>query len=853
MTNQIKNPEEFFGFQLGSDRKIARWDKIVGYFNHLDANNSKIKTINMGPSTEGNPFLLVIITSPENHANLEEIRKINNKIADPRNLSKEEINDLISKGKAVICQSMSLHASEIGGTQMAPELAWDLITREDKETLDILDNVVFLMVPSFNPDGQIIVTDWYNQWLETEYEGVMQPWLYHKYTGHDNNRDAFMQNIIESQYMAKIMFQDWTPQAYLDHHHMGSYGARLYIPPYSEPIHPHGDPLIWREHSWLGAHMAYKLEEHGKTGIINGAIFSGWAHMGFHWLTIYHNIAGMLTESASAKLATPLYIHPEQLRGAEYGNLVGTFMMPHYKPQTNFPNPWPGGWWRLRDIVEQQKISAWALLDMTARNKETVLKNAYLKAKRQTKRGKEDNITAYILSPRQHDPLTAELLVEKLSLQGVEIKRAKKPFTNNGLTYPENSYLFFLDQPKMGVLKTLIGRTFFPDDAWTRDKTGFPYRPYDTTTDTMNEFMGVQVDAVKGKIDGDFEIVTDLQKTTGKVHNISKIGYVLDGRLNKSFAVVNELLNKDITVRRLDEAIDLGCCIFPPGSFLVTGASEDKLNNVADKTGVNFYGLEKKPEIKNHEITQLRVAMYQRYWGGNMDEGWTRLVLEQNGFPYFTIKDEDIKEGNLNEKYDVIILPNDSTPMIIGGDELKKWYKENVPFRTLPNFPPEYRSGIGEEGVENLKKFVEEGGSLVCLGESSDFAIEKLELKVKNVLKGLQPKEFYCPGSTLRTKIYSSKPLAYGMPDEAFILFWNSFAFDVLPHSYNERYEVIVKFPERDILQSGWLIGENKIRDKIAMLSAEHGKGKAILIGFRTQHRAQTHGTYKLLFNTLIS
>jgi len=208
----LKSPEEFFGFQLGSDRNIARWDKIVEYYHHLEKNSDKIKVIDMGPTTEENPFLQVIISSPENLANLERLREVNNKLADPRELTKGEVEKLVEEGKAVICQSMSLHASEIGGTQMAPELAWDLITREDSEAKRILDNVIFLMVPCFNPDGQIIVTDWYYKTKGTEYEGVNQPNLYHKYTGHDNNRDAFATNIVESQYMAKIMFRDWTPQ-----------------------------------------------------------------------------------------------------------------------------------------------------------------------------------------------------------------------------------------------------------------------------------------------------------------------------------------------------------------------------------------------------------------------------------------------------------------------------------------------------------------------------------------------------------------------------------------------------------------------------------------------------------------
>ncbi|MDH5744138.1 MAG: M14 family zinc carboxypeptidase, partial [Candidatus Aminicenantes bacterium] len=347
---KVTSPEEFFGFQLGSDRRIARWDKIVDYFKLLQEESSKIKVIDMGPSTMGNPFLVIIISSLENLANLDHLQEVNAKISDPRGIAEAEIKELVKEGKAVICQSMSLHATEIGGTQMAPELTYDLLSREDEETQRILDNVLFFLIPSFNPDGQIMVTDWYNKTLGTEYEGASLPWLYHKYVGHDNNRDGDFLNMIESVYAAKIMYRDWIPQAYIDHHHMGSYGARFYIPPYCEPIRPYADPLIWREHSWYGAHIAYKLEENGKAGILNAAQYPGWGHFGWHWITPFHNIAGMLTESASAQLATPIYIHPEQLRG-------DSRQFPEYEAQTTFPNPWPGGWWRLRDIVEQKKIS----------------------------------------------------------------------------------------------------------------------------------------------------------------------------------------------------------------------------------------------------------------------------------------------------------------------------------------------------------------------------------------------------------------------------------------------------------------------------------------------------------------
>ncbi len=830
---KVTSPEKFFGFQLGSDRKIARWDRIVDYFELLDNESGKIKVIDMGPSTMGNPFLVVIISSEENMSNLERLKDVNAKISDPRGIEEAEIKNLVKEGKAVMCQSMSLHATEIGGTQMTPELAYDLLSRRDEETQRILENVIYFMIPSFNPDGQIMVTDWYNKTLGTEYEGASLPWLYHKYVGHDNNRDGDFLNMIESVYAAKIMYRDWVPQAYIDHHHMGSYGARFYIPPYCEPIRPYADPLIWREHSWYGAHIAYKLEENGKSGILNAAQFPGWGHFGWHWITPFHNIAGMLTESASAKLASPLYIHPEQLRG-------GSRQFPKYESQTTFPNPWPGGWWRLRDIVEQKKISAWALLDLAARNKETVLWNAYLKAKRQTERGAQGKPKAYVIPINQHDPLTAVKMIDTLLMSGIEIKRAWKAFTVGNSVYPEGSFVISLAQPKMGLIRNLLGQTFYPENDWTMREDGTPLRPYDLATHTMNEFMGVRVDPVDEVPKGDFLTLSGGVSVQGKVEP-SQAGYVIDGRLNASFKAVNLLLNRGIKIYRVDKT----STNLRPGDFIVQGGSGEIFRDVAKQTGVDFNALDQKITEGIHEIRKPKVGMYQRYYGGNMDEGWTRFLLEQFAFPYTSLMDAEIKKGNLIAKYDVIILPHDSTGMIMG--EIPPRYR-----RYLTGYPPEYRSGIGKQGVAALKDFVEKGGTLVTLGEACGFATEKFALSVRNIVDNLDSKEFFCPGSTIKVKFDSLHPLAYGMPSEGCVLFRSSPAFEITPGQHNERYETVVRYQDKDLLQSGWLIGEEHLAKKAAMVNAKYGQGRVILIGFRTQHRCQTHGTFKLLFNTMI-
>jgi hypothetical protein len=831
----VTPPRDFFGFELGADRKIARWDRIVEYFGLLEKESDRVKVVDMGPTTEGRPFLLVIISAPANLSSLDLLRETNARISDPRGLAEAEVRGLIGRGRAVVCQSMSLHATEIGGTQMAPELAYDLASRADEETLRILDNVVFLMIPCFNPDGQVMVADWYAETLGTDFEGTSPPRLYHKYAGHDNNRDADSLNLAESAYAARILFRDWRPQAYLDHHHMGGYGARLYVPPYGEPIRPFADPLIWREHSWYGAHIAYRLEEAGKAGILNAAQYPGWGHFGWHWIAPFHNIAGMLTESASASLATPLYVHPDQLR-------AGARQFPAYEAQSTFPNPWPGGWWRLRDIVEQQKVAAWALLDIAARNRETVLWNAYLKAKRQTERGAGGRPAAFVVPAVQHDLPTALRMINTLRLSGIEVRRAGASFRAGDVLYPEGSFLVPLAQPKMGLVRNLLGRTLYADNAWTRDGDGAPLRPYDTATHTMAEFMGVRVDPVDGTAGGDFRALTGDVPPEGRIEGTGAV-YALDGRQNAGFKAVNLLLDKGLAVGRIDRPAPAAGLRL--GDFIVTGAPRAALEDAAARAGVVVRAVEAPARDGVHAVRRARVGLFQRFGGGNSDEGWTRLLLEQFAFPYATVMDSEVKRGGLGARLDVLILPHDSTGAITGEKPESYDGPPDV-------YPPEYRSGIGNEGVAALKAFVEKGGTLVALGRASQFAVEKLGLGVRDVTDRADPKEFFCPGSTLRASFDAAHPLAYGMPDEGLVLFWSGPAFEIVPGPHNDRCQTVARYAERDLLQSGWLVGEKRLSGKAAMVSAALGEGRVVLIGFRAQHRCQTHGTFKLLFNALL-
>lgn len=897
---KVETPEHFFGFQMGADRKMAHWDDMVRYYDLLGRTSDRMKVVNMGRTSEGRPFYALFISSPANLAKLETYRRINATIADPRGVSDDSLEALTRVGKSVILQSMSMHSTEIGGSQMAVELVYDLLSRNDDEAMRILNNVIAIMIPSFNPDGEVMVTEWYRKTVGTDAEGTSPPWLYQKYAGHDNNRDAFMQNLPDSRYMAKLLFREWIPQAYVDHHHMGSNNARIYLPPYAEPTRPSADPIVWRELAWFGAHMATKEEEYSMSGVVNDAVYSGWGHMGFHWITPFHNIAGMLTESASARIASPMTMTQEQLTGNTRNLLT-------YKEQTNFPNPWPAGVWRLRDIVDRQKISAWATLDLAARNKEMVLRNMYLKGKHQTERGANGTPKAFIVSVGndQHDPLTARKMIQNLLNQGVEVLQSPSGFTQDGKSYGAGTYVVSMAQPKMGVVRWMLGRTFYPDNEYTRDNDGNPIRPYDMATDVMAEFMGVKVEPTDTKLTTTLTKVASAEPPAGKVATGARM-HAFSGRLNDSWRAANLLIAKNATVRRVDRASGS----LAVGDYLVSSAPAELLTTIARTTGVSFDAAPADAEGVSHVIKPLRVAMYQRYNGGNADEGWTRLLFEQFDQPYHTIFDPEIKAGNLTAKYDVLILPSDNAATLVGrgagpavaaggntapGGVAPAGGGRGVSASTPagdPNprggggnavlggpggagggrggagggrggagggrggdpggiMPEQYRSGFGDEGVNALQEFVRAGGTLVTFAEAGALAIDRFQLPVRDVAAGLPYKQFWCPGCTLRVTIDNAQPLGYGMPSQALAVWLaGSQAYEILPAGAS-TVQTVAKLVDRDILESGWLLGENVIAGKPTMVSVPYGQGRVVLIGFRVQHRDQAHGTYKLLFNLL--
>ena len=842
LMSRLISPEEFYGFKLGTDRKLVRWDKVVEYFWKLNEDSDKIRVIEAGNSTMGNPMLVAYISSSENLKNLEEIKKDTWSLSHPKELSQNELKRIISNGKTVVAMTMSIHASEVGGTQVVSDLVYKLLTSEEQLVTKIRDNVVLVLFPCANPDGQIMTVDWYNEYLGTEYEGGPMPWLYHKYVGHDNNRDALTLTQVETQIMNSVILKEWFPQAFVDHHQMGFYGSRFFIPPNSNPLNEVADPLVWVEQKHYGAQMAIRMESKGIEGVEQAAGFPADFMPGFSLVFPWFNICGMFTESASVKVATPVYVHYHQLQPHPRGR-------PEYRASVNFPNPWKGGWWHLNDILEGQMTAALATLEVAANNREMILENMYTKSVRSIERGKEETPYAFIIPSTQRDPNTMYRFFQTLDDMTVEIHKAEEHFSINGITYPKDSFVIFSDQTARPFLIMMLSRTFYSDNIWVRTPEGVPMMNYDFATQTMAEFKGVEVIEVNEIPKGKFTKI-DPRIPEGGLLDKSINGYLIDCRINDSFKAVNILNKKGFAVKRLTKGIKNGEITYPSGMFYVKGRDEE-LKSVAEEVHLEFIPLKDSLDEETlTEVKPLRIAMYQRYWGGNMDEGWTRWLLEQFKFDYTTVRDAEIKEGL--ENFDVLIFPSDSTALIT-GEKVEEYYEEKYKGSiTPPHLPEKYKSGIGEEGVKKVVEFIEKGKTVITLNESCDFAIDKLGIPVKNTIKGLNPKEFHCPGSTVWVNIDIDHPIGYGMPEKGYILLRGSQAYAIKGTHNNDYYKVIVSYPEENIMQSGWLIGEKHLSRKAALIEAKKKDGKVIMYGFSPQNRALTDATFKLFFNALI-
>ena len=844
---QVPHPKDVLGFTPGDDRKLANYEQLTDYFEQLTASSQRVQMKQIGESVLGNPMHLLFISSEENLSKLEEYRSVSEQLAKAE-IDENTASQLAADGKAIVWIDGGLHATEIAGSQMTPLLAYRVATEESAEMQKIRDNVIMILMPVMNPDGLDIVVNWYKQNLGTPYETTRPPWLYHFYVGHDNNRDWFMNNMPESEAVTRVLYNEWYPQIVYNHHQTGPSWTRIFIPPFADPVNPHIHPGVTTGVNMVGTAMANRFALKHMPGAVSGVIYSMWWNGGMRTVPYFHNMIGILTETSHAS-ATPRFYDPDSIPSA----IAARRGAGHPTNGTNifYPYPWKGGKSTFSQPVNYMITATMATLRLAADVREQFLNNIYQMGRDAIEKGESGGPYAYVIPKDQWNQGEEIALAKVLRLGGVEILRSTAGFTAGGKEYEAGSMVIKTAQSFRPYILDLLEKQEYP----TRRRTpnGPPEPPYDLAGWTLPMQMGVQVDRIEEafKLEAEDMSFEALVPEEGTLPSRAGFGYIFSHKSNASIHAVNKLLNAGRTVYIAESSISVKDAEFPAGSFVLEGKSDELLETIATDKGVSFTALTKKPSgLKT--LKTPRIGIYKS-WVASMDEGWTRWLLNEYEFQLDTLHDSEIRNMDLSD-YDVIIMPHQSRTAIVQGHRKGR-------------MPGAYTGGIGLEGSLALKQYVENGGRIVALDAATDFAIKEFALPVRNLVEGVSSSRFFIPGSLIRINIDTADPLAYGMENEAAASFVRSRAFGIsrltrkaeggmteIDQAPIPEVDIIATYAEKDLLMSGWAMGEQRyLAKKAAVMRVPLGQGDVVLFGFRPQFRGQPRGTYKLFFNSLLN
>ena len=744
----IPTPASVIGFEPGTDRKLPEWRQVVSYFQALDAASPRIEVHTLGKTTLGRPFIAAFIGDPATLANLDKVRDAARRLADPRLTTPAERAALERDGKVVVLVTSSIHSTEVGGILTPLVLAHRLVAGEDEESRAIRRNTLTILVPSLNPDGVDIVGDWYRSSLGTAWEGSGPPSLYHYYTGHDNNRDWYAFTQAETRMVIDSLYSPYHPQIVNDIHQQGSSGTRIFIPPYMDPVEPNIDPILMAGVAQMGKSMTWRMTSQGFTGIANNTSYDAWTPARAY--QHYHGAIRILTETASAQLASPVRINYDSLRAG--------YNVDPKVTGVDFLTKWNGGAWGIGDIVKYQTAASWALMAQAADDRALWL-SSYSRVQQNAVAGKRapgraDWPTSIVIPAQPARDTAVNAALRILQRGQVEIRQATGAFTANGRSFPAGSYVIHTAQPYGAFAKSLLEPQHYPN--LHEYPGGPPKRPYDVTAHTLPLLYG-------------FDVAMIPDSVTAPTTALAAV---------------------------------------PVTRWTATGLSD---------------------------LRTRRIAIYKNA-SASMDEGWTRWVFDQYRIPFTLVTARDIRAGNLASKFDAIIIPDQNVRAIARGP--------------MGNYPDSLKGGLGEAGAAALGAFVDAGGTVLAFNDASDYAIEALQLPVKNVLAGVRNTEFYAPGSLINVEFDRASPLAAGLTAPASVVwFEDSPTFELTDPA---RGSVVARYPASgDPLASGWLLGAQRLAGRAALVDVKRGSGHVVLFGFRPQYRGQSMATFPIIWNAL--
>ncbi|WP_339877159.1 M14 metallopeptidase family protein [uncultured Algoriphagus sp.] len=881
----VPTPKSHFGFDIGDDYKLANFTQTEAYFKKVADASDRVRMVEIGKTEYGRSQPMMIVTSPANYNKLDRYKEISQTLAHAE-ITKEEAEKLSVEGKPVVWIDGGLHANEVVGPHQLIETLYQLASRDDAETLKILEDVIVLIVHA-NPDGMEIMSDWYMRKENPEERDQNIPILYQKYVGHDNNRDFYMNNMSEAANMSLQQYVEWIPQIIYNHHQAGPAGTVVAGPPYRDPFNHVFDPLIITSLDAVGAAMINRMHQEDRPGYtrLDGSVFSTWWNGGLRTTPYYHNIIGILTEIIGNPTPSKVPLVPERLI-----------------PNNGTPYPITPQDWHFRRSIDYSVSLNYAILNHAVRHGDELLYNIWLMGKKAIEKGSQDNVTmypkyaqaveeafaksqkkksdddedaafygyrsglpeqfydsvyldpanrdprGYILSADQPDFPTAVKFMNALIKSGILVEKATADFTVNGKEYPANSFIVKTSQAFRAHVIDMFEPQDHPNDFLYPG--GPPIRPYDAAGWTLAYQMGVEVDRFYEGFDGPFEHIPygEIQSPPAKTL-ASGSGYLLDARNNNSFMAVNDLLKAKVKVYRTSTSVDG----LPVGSFYVSGGKKE-LEVAAKEYGVYPVPAASMPKGAT-QIQPARIGLYD-YYGGSMPSGWVRWMMEQFHFEYQLVFPQEIDAGDLNDNYDVLVFIGPGIPGV-GA----RGYSRSMP--KPEEIDEQYRHMLGsfsaDKSVPQIKEFLEQGGEVITVGSATDLAFH-LDLPVEDALveigangqeKSLSGEKYYIPGSVLEMYVDNSVPINYGMGEKTFIMFNRSPVFKLAPSAANIGVKPIAWFGEEEPLKSGWAWGQSYLKNGVTAFEAQIGKGKFYAFGPEITFRAQSHGTFKMLFNGL--
>ncbi len=849
----VPHPREVLGFEPGADRELMDYGQLVDVMQRLAEASPRIEMRTVGESPLGRTMYVAFISSPANLARLDELREINRRLALDPDLGADEREQLVKEGRVFVMETLSMHSGEVGPSQSLPIFAYRMATADDAELVEALDNVVQMFVLCHNPDGMDMVVEHYRRYLGTPYEGSSLPGVYHRYVGHDNNRDFVALTQEDTRVISRLYSTEWYPHVLVEKHQMGSTGPRYFVPPNHDPIAQVIDEGLWNWSAVFGAELRRDMADDGLQGVASNWLFDDYwpgSTETSHW----KNVISFLTEAASCRLATPIFVEPTELTVRGKG-------LSEYKKGVNMTDPWPGGRWGLSEIVAYELSTMSSILRTASRHRRAILEHRNHLCREEVEKGRSQPPFYYVLPSRQHDPGAVIELVELLDEHGIELYRLGGTVTVGDTALSEGDIVVPLSQPYRPFVKEVMERQRYPERHYTPD--GELIRPYDITSWSLPLHMGVRALQIDTRSD---ELDRHLQPLEpGSLRRVTEVpggawALVYPCTSNQAYRAAFTALAEGMEVRRLTGGFEHGGDQLPPGSFVILtgGAPAGAVERVAASSAIEPRVLDSEIMVPTSKLRRPRVALVET-WFHDMDAGWTRYLFDSYGVEYTVLHPEDVEDAGLARNFDVVVFPAASHDVLTKGK-----YKRGDRY-VVNDFPPEYRKPISKRGLARLTEFILGGGVVVSWGGSAglftdglaatggdDENGERLDLPVRDATESADDKGLMVPGAFLAVDFLEGHPVTLGMPRQGGAFSRGRPVLATSIPSLDTDRRVVAVHPDRELLLSGYLEGEKALRNRPAAVWVRAGEGQIVLFGFRPQFRGSTPATFKLVFNSLL-